>query len=540
MNRLSPPLGDHARDPLETPDPLETLEARLTETWGHLNAATCHFLELLAEFDRAEGWARHGMGNCAQWLNWQCGISACAAREKVRVARALESLPRIRAAFGEGRLSYSKVRAVTRVATRETEETLLNIALNGTASHVEKTVRLFRRAQRGEDRAEAEALHRERYLRWRYEEDGACVLTARLAPEVAALVKQAIEAVMEAEDAPVTEEVREVQEVREAEGGKPGWNVSAETGKDGSFAVAQGEGRLGSGDDAGTELTPESGVSAETSVRGAALPAAGPIDIDEAEAAETLLEQRRADALRLLAEGFLARKRETAVSGAGRYQVVVHIDQADLSAAGANNVGCADNVGCAEIEDGPSLAVATARRLACGGALVGIVEGDKGEPLSVGRKTRAVGPAIARALKARDRGCRFPGCDRSRFTQAHHVKHWADGGETKLGNLITLCYHHHHLVHEGGFGVRATGAGSFEFTSPAGELVAAAFELPKCFRGNTHGDDIRVNPRELPLAEWNARRGLAIDAATARCGWLGERMDYNLATEGLCWESGMR
>ena len=120
------------------------------------------------------------------------------------------------------------------------------------------------------------------------------------------------------------------------------------------------------------------------------------------------------------------------------------------------------------------------------------------------------------------------------------MKHWADGGETRLGNLITLCYHHHHLVHEGGFGVRVTASDAFEFTSPKGELIAPAFELPKCFRGNTHGDDIRVDPRALPLAAWNARRGVTIDADTACCGWLGEKMDYNLAIDGLCWESGMR
>ena len=113
---------------------LEALEAQITELWGNINAATAHFLALLAEFDRREGWAQHGVANCAHWLSWQCGIGAVAAREKVRTARALESLPTIAEAFGEGRLSYSKVRALTRVATAETEEDLLHIALNGTAA----------------------------------------------------------------------------------------------------------------------------------------------------------------------------------------------------------------------------------------------------------------------------------------------------------------------------------------------------------------------------------------------------------------------
>ncbi|MCY3816326.1 MAG: DUF222 domain-containing protein, partial [Gammaproteobacteria bacterium] len=134
---------------------LNALEAQITELWGNINAATAHFLALLAEFDRREGWAQHGVANCAHWLSWQCGIGAVAAREKVRTARALESLPKIQAAFVEGRLSYSKVRALTRVATGETEEELLHIALNGTAAHVERTVRGFRRVVRYLERGEA-------------------------------------------------------------------------------------------------------------------------------------------------------------------------------------------------------------------------------------------------------------------------------------------------------------------------------------------------------------------------------------------------
>ena len=122
----------------------------ITELWGHINAARRRsFLRCWRSSTGREGWAQHGLTSCAHWLNWQCGISRVAAREKVRTARALESLPKIAAAFGEGRLSYSKVRALTRAATVETEDMLLHIALNGTAAHVERTVRGFRRVQRG-------------------------------------------------------------------------------------------------------------------------------------------------------------------------------------------------------------------------------------------------------------------------------------------------------------------------------------------------------------------------------------------------------
>ncbi len=173
---------------------LNTLEAQITRLWGHINAATAQFLALLAEFDRKEGWAQHGMASCAQWLSWQCGIGPVAAREKVRTARALESLPKIAEAFGEGRLSYSKVRALTRVATAATEETLLHIALNGTAEHVERTVRGFRRVQRENERNEAEAMHERRYLDCRRESDGSVTLEARLAPEVGEMLLKALEA----------------------------------------------------------------------------------------------------------------------------------------------------------------------------------------------------------------------------------------------------------------------------------------------------------------------------------------------------------
>ncbi|MCY3604467.1 MAG: DUF222 domain-containing protein [Gammaproteobacteria bacterium] len=173
---------------------LGALEVQIMELWGNINAATARFLELVAEFDRKEGWAQHGMASCAQWLSWQCGIGRVAATEKVRTARALESLPKISEAFGEGRLSYSKVRALTRVATVETEETLLHIALNGTAAHVERTVRGFRRVKRYLERDEAEALYDQRHLLCWRESDGSVTLNARLTPEVGELLFKALDA----------------------------------------------------------------------------------------------------------------------------------------------------------------------------------------------------------------------------------------------------------------------------------------------------------------------------------------------------------
>ena len=116
----------------------------------------------------------------------------------------------------------------------------------------------------------------------------------------------------------------------------------------------------------------------------------------------------------------------------------------------------------------------------------GVVKGAKGEPLAVGRRTRAVPPAIRRALRVRDGGCRFPGCGRSRYVHAHHIRHWADGGETNLDNLVTLCSLHHRKVHEGGYGVRVRD-GAIEFTRPDGRVILPAGPSA----GRTHGGCFR-------------------------------------------------
>jgi len=200
----------------------------------------------------------------------------------------------------------------------------------------------------------------------------------------------------------------------------------------------------------------------------------------------------------------------------------------------------------AEFDSGHVVAVETARRLGCDGALVGVVEGAKGEPLAIGRRTRAVPPAIKRALRVRDGGCRFPGCDRSRYVHAHHIKHWADGGETRLDNLVTLCSQHHRQVHEGGYGVRVRD-GEIEFTRPDGRVLPPAGRTglahgphEECFRGNNCEKPGTASAADgaQRLAALNAARGLNIDAHTARCGWGGERMDYNIAIDNLCLQAG--
>jgi hypothetical protein len=155
-------------------------------------------------------------------------------------------------------------------------------------------------------------------------------------------------------------------------------------------------------------------------------------------------EQRRADALGLLAERAMGTGFEGPVSGtrAERYQVVLHVDPSTLAADG--------EPGRAELEDGTRVSAETCRRLACDASVVTVKHAEDGSVLDVGRRTRSTPPSIRRALDVRDRGCRFPGCG-ARFADAHHIQQWADGGETRLENLILLCPHHHRLLHEGGF-----------------------------------------------------------------------------------------
>lgn len=423
-----------SKSTVSTPDLID----QITELAGHLNAAHARWLALIAEFDRREAWAEWAVKSCAHWLNWKCGLDLGAAREKLRVAHALEQLPRIAAAMTAGSLSYSKVRAMTRVADEATEEYFLNVALHGTAHQVEKLVRAFRRAKESQELSREAQQQANRSLSWFHDEDGTFVIKARLPAEAGAVFLKALEA---------------------AENALPAPDVSA-----------------------ATSLEPVQSRSA-----------------------------RRADALGLMAEGFLAGDQQP-LSGGDRQQIVVHVDAQTLRHS---------NAGRCELEEGPGIAAETARRLACDASLVVLVENEQGEPLNIGRKTRTIPPALRRALKARDRGCRFPGCTQSRYVDGHHVQHWAQGGETKLSNLVTLCRFHHRLLHEGRVVVQVLDDGAFRFVRPDGQ----AFDCP------APGAPRQVDWMQL-VAVHQARQ-VKVTPRTAVTRWQGERLDYGLAVEGL-------
>ncbi len=414
------------------------LSAQITELAGHLNAGTYRLLVLLAEFDRRQAWSDGALQSCAHWLNCQCGIDLGAAREKVRVAHALETLPKIADAMARGVLSYSKVRALTRVACPATEEALLMTALYGTASHVEKLVRYYRRAQEAAELSRAARQHLTRGLSCYHDEDGSLVLKGRLPAEVGDLLLKALEAAMK-------------------------------------------------------DVTPPD-VSAETSEP------------------RPTMSVKRADALGVLAESFLQHGGE-AMNGGDRHQIVVHVDVETLRES---------TPGRCELEDGPALPAETARRLGCDASVITIVEDENGSPLDVGRKTRSIPPAIRRALKSRDRGCRFPGCPNTRYVDGHHIHHWAQGGETKLSNLVSLCRFHHRQVHEGRVVAQVLDDGAIRFVKANGE----SFET--------------VAPGHTPpLGDWtqlvaaHREQGIHIDRKTAASRCCDETMDYALALDVL-------
>ena len=168
---------------------LDRLGDEIAELAVHLEAATARLLDLIREFDARGGW-NNGFTSCAAWLSWRVGLDLGAARERVRVARALATLPRLAQALARGQLSYAKVRALTRVATPETEERLLAVGHAGTACHVERIVRGWRRVDRIAEARETAQRHKSRVLRVYQDEDGMVVVRGRLAPEVGAVLRK--------------------------------------------------------------------------------------------------------------------------------------------------------------------------------------------------------------------------------------------------------------------------------------------------------------------------------------------------------------
>ena len=461
--------------------PKERLGEEIATLAARIDAATYELLVLIRKFDEQEGWS-NGFLSCAQWLSWRIGLAPSAARERVRVAHALGELPLMSEEMKNGRLSYSKVRALTRVARPETEQDLVNLGKAGTAAHIERAVRAWRRIDRSVEANDDELRDAASHFSTHIDENGMFVIRGRLAPEVGEVLVKALDA-------------------------------------------------------ASDRLYDKSRIETDK-------PNCPPVG------------KLRADALGLVAESALASGLDSGSSG-DRYQVVVHVNEADLQSDGetpstANSKPrVSAETPSPEVDHGtgepgseprcPAIApmkagaaprsawlgdshvpvsAETARRIACDAGKVCMTHRN-GEILSVGRKTRTIPPPVRRALEFRDRGCRFPGCT-SRHCDAHHIQHWADGGETKLSNLVLLCRRHHRLLHEGGFEVRMGADGEVQFFHPRGRPLHESPAPPPV--GPYPCDDLI---RDLEDA------GILITGNESMPAWDGRPMDLRYVMECL-------
>ena len=401
---------------------IDELDRAIVSLASEINVASFRMLVLVREFDDRFGWAKWSFMSCAEWLAWRLGISLSAAREKVRTAHALRDLPEIALAFSEGRLSYTKVRALTRAANGANEDLLVAYALNATASQVEERCRQIRNVLPDSAELAHKAWQRRALTISRNPANGTLVISAEVPIEDGEVIAKALDRAVE------TAEL-----ARGPEMDTESWQVQQ---ADALLAMAR------------SYLGGEPGEGSETGAK------------------------RAAD----------------------HYQVVVHVDEIALR-GGISHQNGAEPLGGGRVAPSRSdLPIETIRRISCDGSVVRLATDDSGNSFDIGRKQRTVPTAIKRALEARDRGCTFPGCHRTHYVDAHHIEHWALGGETTLENLTLLCTQHHRLLHEGGYRIEREPDGALRFHR------ADARVIPRCgYRLDDMRDGIR-EPRGVYLA----------------------------------------
>jgi hypothetical protein len=533
---------------------LKSLGEEIATFAARVDVATHALIARLRQFDAHEGHAHDELPTCAHWLSWRTGIGLNAAREKVRVARALGELPRVDELFSRGKLSYSKVRAITRVATPETEQDFIDIALHATASQTERLARAYERTREDQDETIPKP---RRYVRRSKTFRGMERIEMQLPPEEAALVWEALMSAMDAQGKlGGAARVASNLEGTGAPASEHGTNdAEAPRSKDGSAVetsdVAAGPSQSGSSKGAangpkenGSAAEPF-GVAANAPARtsdSAAEPAARPSRVtaegrgggsgphggadsktghahgDGCCAGAPMLpandgqaqEEARADAIVDVARAYLRARPRTLGSG---YELVFITTQERLEAGGSMVGGV--------MRDGTPLPLDVARMLACDSARVNMTADQTGALLDVGRSKRAIPPAIARALWVRDGCCRAPGCGRRRHLQAHHIEHWADGGPTCLSNLMLVCSFHHKCLHDGRLFVEVRD-GKLVFRDAQGK------ERPAAPPSAATGEELEALERFLQDAD------LHIDPSLNEPRWDGTRLDMD---EALAWMS---
>ncbi len=398
------------------PDNETSIRQRIKSLSQDITSQHADLLALLVKFDDLEGWKTGGTRHCAAWMNIEIGISLQLSWEYLRVGRKLQLLPTLNALFRAGKLSWSKVRLISRVADQESEPLLCHAALDASVSDVKRICDTYRWGEASDcenkDKDENDRACQQwntRSLTWSEISNGSTLIQLVLPPEIAQAFLNSVEHSM-------------------------------------------------------NQLDNANGQLSNTDYN----------NIDYK------MSQRRADAAVLMAETSL-QSAGKAIATADRYQVIVSVDAAELPEtqsghrplnhrldASPDNASSA--VSCEKLSHtstynnyiptkrptlngaGP-IARETARRITCD-CSVSIHKTISGEPVDISRKSRVWPTAMERAIKERDQHCVWPGCTQSRHLHIHHIKHWADGGETSVSNGVCLCSHHHTLVHEGGYTIQ--------------------------------------------------------------------------------------
>jgi hypothetical protein len=362
------------------------LGSEITLMAGQITAATYCFLKMLAEFDRRRGWDNGSIRSCSQWLNLTCGMTATTAREKLRVAHCLEKLPNINKEFESGKLSYSKVRAMTRVATDDNEDILLSVAIGGTASHIEKLVRRYQLVDENQNPVEQGDEYQQRKLDYYQDDEGMWILRAKLPQLEGGLLIKAIEEIMRQQDKNHSEQVSKKEQ-----------NASAEA------------------------PVPEQ----------ASVPVVEKISYG----------QKRADGLAALSEHYIATATVDdenggvqALAGHERCQVVLHLSVDTLEAEYKQELKHGESSQCHTPAnmDYQWISMANAKRFSSDASLYTVLEDKYGNVLNAGRKTRTVGTILKRTLDIRDETCRFPGCCANKYVDFHHIQHWMSRYEKRI------------------------------------------------------------------------------------------------------------
>lgn len=406
---------------------MPVVEREITTLAGHLAAGTCRFLQLLAAFDAGGGWHGTGMRTCAQWLSWRCGLSPGTARDQLRVAHALTELPAVRSAFARGELSYSKVRALTRVANVENEEGLVGVATGCTASQLDRLCAGLARARSTDEVLDQVARAR---LSAVWEEDGMLRISGRLTAEDGALL---LAALAEMRQPAVTHLDRCVDGVVQPD-------ASAETVEASSAPDLPGDEYR----DAGVRAARSDAAALVELARHALAQPAG-----ESSSPVRLVVHATGDILTSMSasEPAPATSSECASAETSATASV----PAQPSAAGAMSDPAP---AVAVLDAGPSIPLVplgpeTLGRLICEALVESSSHPDDDRlPRAAHRfaTTRQ-----RRALLRRDGGCAFPGCLQRWHLHAHHRVPWSEGGPTTMDNLVLTCRHHHVLIHEGGW-----------------------------------------------------------------------------------------